>query len=175
MKYKIIDNFLNKIYFKEINKLLNSNNFPWYYNSDISYENKINSLFDFGFYHVFCDDNGFRVGLETSFIKPLLFSIMDAVNSDSIIRARADMTVASPNNHKHPNHVDYEYENISTIFYVNDSDGDTILYKDNKQNINKKIKPVKNRLIIFDGHKLHTGCSPKKYKNRILINSNYNV
>ena len=87
------------------------------------------------------------------------------------MRARADMTMASPNNYQHPPHVDFVYKNISTIFYVNDSDGDTILYKNKK--VFKKITPVKNSLLIFDGDILHTGCSPTKYKNRILINSNY--
>jgi len=172
MIIKIIKNFVNKTYHKEVHDLLNGISFPWYYNSDISYGNdKDKSLYNFGFSHIFLDESGFRKSLETSFIKPLLFNIMDVVNSYTIIRARADMTMASPNNHQHAPHVDFFYKNISTIFYVNDSDGDTILYKNKK--VFKKITPVKNLLLVFDGDILHTGCSPTKYKNRILINSNY--
>jgi hypothetical protein len=35
----------------------------------------------------------------------------------------------------------------------------------------KKIKPKENRLLVFDGSYLHTGCSPAKYKNRVIINT----
>jgi hypothetical protein len=58
--------------------------------------------------------------------------------------------------------------NIATVYYVNDSDGDTI-FKDSKE----KITPKANRLIIFDGSLLHTGSSPKNSKTRILLNSNF--
>ena len=37
----------------------------------------------------------------------------------------------------------------------------------------KKISPKPNRLVFFNGDISHTGCSPKNFKNRILINSNY--
>ena len=36
-----------------------------------------------------------------------------------------------------------------------------------------RVSPKANRLVIFDGDLLHTGCSPTKHKNRIIINSNY--
>ena len=37
----------------------------------------------------------------------------------------------------------------------------------------KSIEIAGNRLVLFDGDLLHTGSSPTKHKNRILINSNY--
>jgi hypothetical protein len=37
----------------------------------------------------------------------------------------------------------------------------------------ERISPKANRLALFDGDYLHTGSSPRKYKNKILINSNY--
>jgi hypothetical protein len=37
----------------------------------------------------------------------------------------------------------------------------------------ERVSPKANRLVLFDGSFLHTGCSPTKHKNRILINSNY--
>ena len=36
-----------------------------------------------------------------------------------------------------------------------------------------RVSPKANRLVLFDGDLLHTGCSPTKHKRRILINSNY--
>jgi hypothetical protein len=37
----------------------------------------------------------------------------------------------------------------------------------------ERVSPKANRLVLFDGNLLHTGSSPTKHKNRILINSNY--
>ena len=37
----------------------------------------------------------------------------------------------------------------------------------------ERISPKANRLALFDGDLLHTGSSPRKHKNKILINSNY--
>jgi len=54
------------------------------------------------------------------------------------------------------------------VYYVNDSDGPTMI----EGNL---IEPKANRLVMFDGHKPHTGASPTKHKTRIIINSNFNV
>ena len=70
---------------------------------------------------------------------------------------------------------------IASIFYVNETDGDTIFYNVKQTDVANykdlkeydRVSPKANRLVIFDGDLLHTGCSPTKYKNRILINSNY--
>ena len=111
---------------------------------------------------------------------------MEAVNSVQPIRVRADMTMQSDDNHKHQVHIDLPIPNITTIFYVNQSDGNTIffnersnetgkLYEISDLTVKEEIEPKPNRLVIFDGYQLHTGCSPKEYSNRILINSNYLV
>ena len=42
---------------------------------------------------------------------------------------------------------------------------------------NAKLGPPKeneNRIVFFNGHYIHTGCSPVKYKNRIVLNTNFN-
>ena len=107
------------------------------------------------------------------FWKPGILQIADVVNSNLIERSRADMTMYTPFEFIHHPHVDYDFKNIGTILYVNESDGDTIFYKDKKLNILDKVSPKPNRLVIFDGSILHTGSSPNKHKNRILINSNF--
>ena len=109
---------------------------------------------------------------------------MDEVKSLQPIRVRADMTMQSDDNFLHQVHIDYPTPNITTIYYVNETDGNTIFYEErttnpqekfdiNKLTVKKEIEPKPNRLVIFDGFQLHTGSSPKNYSNRILINSNY--
>ena len=119
-------------------------------------------------------------------MKPVVYQIMDTVGGIQPLRVRADMTMQSDEEHKHGIHIDYPTANITTILYINDSDGDTIFYKERTSDTTKRYKPsdlnemkritpVANSLVIFDGFQLHTGCSPMKNSNRILINSNYLV
>ena len=41
----------------------------------------------------------------------------------------------------------------------------------NDLTIRQRVEPKKGRVLIFDGSILHTGCSPHKFKNRIILNS----
>ena len=58
---------------------------------------------------------------------------------------------------------------IVCLYYVINSDGETILFKNKK--IHKKIKPKQGRLLIFDGNMVHTAYQPKK-NIRCIINFN---
>lgn len=176
MDIKVIDNFLSKSYHQELLKLMSSSNFDWYYNSNISYTqepDKVLRLDEFGFTHMFWDENGIRNSNTSKFWKPGLLQIMDAVDSDNILRSRGDMTMYSHEEFIHDPHVDFFFPNTSVVYYVNDSDGDTIFYEDESLNIKDRVSPKANRLVAFKGHILHTGCSPTKHKNRIIINSNF--
>lgn len=166
VEFKIIDNFLSKSYHKEILHLMNGPNFPWYYQGNITYNLKNDSVYNFGFNHIFIDEKGPRSTNYYFLILPFVLKIHDVLNTNKTLRCRGDMTLQNDQGYSHPYHVDYEYPNIATIFYVNDSDGDSIFS-------DQKVSPKSNRLIIFDGYKMHTGTSPKNHKNRILINSNF--
>ena len=181
---KVLDNFLTKSYHKELLNLMFSANFDWYYNENISYKsNSISHLNEYGFSHIFWDDKGMRNTSTSMFWKPGLYQIMDAVDTDFILRSRGDMTMYSYKEFTHEPHVDYFLKNISVVYYVNDSDGDTIFYnqrhseKDkpipNDLKIKDKVSPKANRLVFFEGDIIHTGMSPNKHKNRIIINSNF--
>jgi NADPH-dependent 2,4-dienoyl-CoA reductase/sulfur reductase-like enzyme len=110
---------------------------------------------------------------------------MDAVNLNFILRSRGDMTMYSYKEFVHDPHVDYYFKNISAVYYVNNSDGDTIFYNQRQFNKNEpmpkkleitnKVSPKANRLVFFDGNIIHTGMSPNKHKNRIIINSNFKL
>ena len=147
---KIIDNFLNKSYHKELLELMNSWDFPWYYNSNISYESgrapgdMEQRLYETGFSHVFFDyrTGGLREHPYAMLWKPGLLQIQDAANQETIVRSRGDMTMHTHEPFEHDPHIDFSFKNISTILYINDSSGDTIFYEE-RVNAYKDIAHLK--------------------------------
>ena len=178
---KIIDNFLSKTYYKSILELLSGHNFDWKYLENITDpENETKSVDNFNGYrlsHTFWDEKKRSLPPLGPYMEPLLYKIMDVAECDFVLRARADMVTWSKDEFIHPPHADFPFPNTASIFYVNETDGDTIIYDEHhpilKSKISQRVSPKANRLILFDGSLLHTGSSPTKHKNRILINSNY--
>lgn len=187
-EHKIIDNFLSKSYHKEILELLSGPNFEWYYQTNITRDDVVDDtdVNQHGFAHWFIHtDRGMINTFVANFFRPLILQIQDEVGGNNILRARADMTMLANKEYEHTPHVDFPFPNISVIYYVNNSDGDTIIYKEKTDNPNNplpdkltvvdRVEPIANRLLIFDGYTLHTGSSPVNHKNRILINSNFEI
>ena len=186
---KIIDNFLTKTYHKNILELLSGSNFEWFYNDNVTglagrpAHSDPPHFNEYGFTHSFWRVMSGPVNSSAArFIQPLLYQILDVTNCDFIWSARADMvTWSGKEEFIHPAHIDFDIPNTASVFYVNESDGDTIFYNVKLNNVVNyqdlkeydRVSPKANRLVIFDGALLHTGCSPTKHKNRILINSNY--
>jgi hypothetical protein len=93
--------------------------------------------------------------------------------SHIVVRARADMTLYNPEKYRHELHTDYSYEHTTAIFYLNSSDGNTLLFDREGTNLLTEVEPIENRLLIFDGLLQHTGHSPSMHKSRVLINMNF--
>jgi len=184
---KTIDNFLSKSYFDTLQNMVTSQMFPWSYMGDIT-SGSNSKIGSFGFNYTLGDHNNFRDSSETQFSMPCLYIIKDAIGASDLWKGRYDMTLYNPDNHIHDRHIDSdELPNYrSTILYMNDSDGDTILYKEKahhqrdvtqwmKYTEVERITPKANRLLIFDGDIIHTGHSPSKNKTRILLNAVFQV
>ena len=76
--------------------------------------------------------------------------------------------------------VDYLRNTWSIIYYVNETDGDTIIYNEkeylndfSKYTIKQSISPKKGRIAILRGDLFHSSSVPSnKYSKRIVINYN---
>jgi len=185
---KIVEGLLSKYYLQELkNYFLEYDN--WKFKSNITGSDDL-SFGDIGFDQTLYDTKILKSSNSVPFIspicdsfnsiltKPLLLTAQEQVEefigrSVIPIRSRADMTVYNPEKYKHGIHIDIPLKHITCIFYINNSDGNTIIYDYNKTIIIKEIEPVENRLLIFDGNLPHTGHSPSKNKFRILINMNF--
>ena len=178
MSIRIIDNFLDEKYFYKIQSHIEKNHFPWFYRDNIT-NGEENSIGKYGFNHILIDG---KPTYNIDILNGLIYEMIKATGSNDIFRCRLDMTVNSGESIVLDPHVDFFFPHISSILYINNSDGNTIIYNqkyndhdkyDQKLIVKEEIEPVANRLLIFDGLFIHTGCTPSKNNRRILINSNF--
>lgn len=179
----VVDNFLSKSYFNSLSSLILDDGFPWSYNKEITSTFDDDRLGSYGFqFHMIMHGN-YRQCRELDISLGCLQTIQDYIGAKNIFKARYDMTMYNPEKFLHNPHIDGdEIPNyVSSILYMNDSDGDTIIYNekcmrisdmdyDKEYTIKKSITPKANRLVLFKGNLVHTGHSPSENKSRVLLN-----
>lgn len=158
----IIDDFLDKDYHQELLDILDGWEFPWFYQKTLT--RGCNDVPAHGFNHWLSAEG------DPQFCR-LVKEMESALDARECLRVRADMTLYNPDGYRHSFHVDSQEQHMVCIYYVNDSDGDTIVLGEGGHHT--RVSPKANRLLIFDGRYMHTGHSPSKHKNRILINANF--
>jgi len=120
-----------------------------------------------------------------SLLYPAISKVRDMFPFESeIIRVRGGLFVPKPRGGAHIPHVDYYMPHYTLLYYVNDSDGDTILYNERVDTFNgvppypdrfsilERISPQKGRAVLFNGLHYHSSSIPKKALERIAINVN---
>jgi len=212
-KIIVVDNLLPATHLNEIiSFVVDSKQFAWRYSDNISSAEDAHDNFIDDYNFGWCssalvntsqnsqgdkiidsnaNNESFLPNTFISFLSPLLYCVKDYIGIDFIVRSRFDMTTKTSNKeYIHPPHTDFEhpYSNITCIIYLNDSDGDTIIFNETNENlsvkeltdlsldnltIRKRVQPKIGRVLLFDGSLIHTGCSPHNNNNRILLNSNF--
>ena len=181
----VIDDVINKNYQDSIEKTLFSNTFPWFFHKDITFDIDI-GLKNYGFGHTMINDDGQIVSDYYNFFLPLIFSAFDKVNLKlkNVLKCRTFLQLPRPNKNPHNTpHVDLSFNHIVFLYYVNDSEGDTVIYKeknsdkkfdkDYKFNVFKRISPKKGRGLIFNGNTYHASSNPTN-NPRCVINFDIN-
>jgi len=159
----------------EIHDLLTGSYFSWFFNETATnYENDNFSENTFQFVHTF-----YASGKINSDKYQLIQTIMwffekeTGIKIKSIDRVKANLTTRYNMTTKdkldaiHKDHIDNNF--LSLIYYVNDSDGDTIFYNKNK-NVEHNVTPQANSLVYFKSNISHAGMFPKLNKRKIIIN-----
>lgn len=147
--------------------IFSSSTFQWYYNpttitKDIS--PKVNRS---QFTHSIYQDETVCSNLYSLIYDIFSYKIPE-FKTHKLNRIKANLNIAHSNRKILPPHRDLSGgEGIVYIYYVDDSDGPTILYDGWKK---IKIEPKKGKLIRFPATMLHTGNVPRKYERRTVIN-----
>jgi hypothetical protein len=159
MKYKVIDNFLEKKDFIKLKDTMCHPDFPWYYNDSVSKEGKKDSFY---FTHLFyCDD-----GKESNWYYSIV-PIIIKLKIKTLVRVKGNFYPKANKIIEHGKHVDADYKHKGFILYINTNDGFTRL-KDGT-----KIKSIENRGLLFDPSIEHNSTTCTNQNGRININFNY--
>ena len=176
----IDDDFLDEGSIMELDRMFLRETAPWTYtnrliNPDHPFNvDNINYYNGVQFNHVLfimCRE-------QSELYEPLmqaLYRFCDKNNIEiyGISRAKAnitfpDNTVTDVENSQTP-HVDHNFEHLVFLYYINDADGDTIVY--NEKFVNNdgialtelaRVTPKAGRAIVFDGLQYHSPMLPTK-------------
>jgi hypothetical protein len=161
MTYKIIDNFLEKEKFKELQEIVMNSNFPWFFQKTVNdnHKKEDNTCY---FTHAAFKKN------EKSHICNYILDLFDnKIKAKSYIRIKFNCYPKTNILEIHEPHIDYPYKHKGAIFYINSNDGFTILEK------NIKVNSIENRMLFFEANKFHSSTSCTNVKARFNINFNY--
>ena len=190
----VIDNFINIEYQTDIKNILigdyqyKEKNFPWYYTSDITSgddHDDSQHRAALGHDYVIIDDEydatGQRVSIFHYLFLPMLKNVCQKmkIKNINVLQGRSflqfplslrDITIDTP-------HIDLDNrKHLVALYYVCDSDGDTVIYNERKESksytIKQKVTPKQGRMVLFDGSLYHTAEQPL---NNVRCIVNYNL
>lgn len=188
---QVVSDVLPVQYADAIEQDLQQSDFPWYYLDDVT-NNRYGK--NYGFTNLLYN-NGHILNDYYKFFKPAIFQIAESVNVtiQNILRVRIGFLLPTAlGNLPNTPHVDFYWPHLTACYYVNDSDGDTIIYdktidqvgseyndatvknfvESSKFNPMLKCEPEKNKVLVFDGKQFHSSSNPSKNK-RLVITINW--
>ena len=177
---QVFDDLLNDFDNEQILFHLNdSANFNWFFFPNVYFPTVPTSIYESGFRHLLC-----RESKETSeyffMIQPIILKIENLLNKKLVqtINAHANLNLNLGKPFEGVPHIDGNLDcetdtskRYTAIYYVEDSDGDTILYDCETKEI-FRCSPQKNRCLVFKSNVLHSGSLPTQHNLRRVININ---
>lgn len=191
---KIVDNLISKDFQEEIKRVMLGHSFPWYFAEDITFGKNLIESEKLGqthpaHAHLFCR-NKTPTSNFFDLVRPLAnFGAAEVnITLNDVVQCRSFLQFPLSDNFLKKKldrlHIDLPYDHLVVLYYVLDSDGDTLIVdktrKENKEeyhyevedfNILKRVTPKQGRAVIFDGKYYHTAMQPCK-NMRCIINFN---
>lgn len=180
----VIDDVVPKAYQDAIEDRIFTKNFPWWYQSDSTYGGNNTDAKRYPSLNHGLVRHGQMINPEFNFFSPIAYFACDKINfkinefKSAKSCLQLPLIMDSDDRSNNP-HIDLAFEHLVVLYYVNDSDGDTIIYNqrvDNYAGIDKntlevkqRVSPKKGRVVIFDGKLLHNSSTPSN-SPRCIIN-----
>ncbi len=192
----VLDDFIQRDEQLALLNAVSSAKFPWYWQPDIDdisrWNNHKNIYSPPQFVHEFISPTKYeKIGAsdvvhydnhELKFkqtIDNLLVNLQQKMKYKTILRAKINLVnkINIDSDYHHPPHVDFLIPHWVLIYYVCDSDGDTVFFKKaqpNREIVEEcRIKPKMGRAVIFDGSWYHASSSPIEHDRRLVVNIDF--
>lgn len=195
----IRDDFLNDQYFSWLQYKVGTVKWQYIENTAHAYTKKTDSECDANWQASFVN-NVYMFGqspteLYDAFL-PASVQIAEAagLKLDNMIRMRLGLITRTPSPIVHEPHIDALVSHYTALIYLNDSDGDTVLYNETMgitpEGIEEydyeaqrckitrftemsRISPKSNRIMIFNGKHFHSSTSPTEHNSRLVMTINF--
>jgi hypothetical protein len=179
----VLDDVIPRAYTDAIENLIFKLNFPWWYQADSSFGDNPGKPAFPSLNHVLVRHQEV-VNPSFDFFLPMVHFVGAKIghNFTKILSAKSCLQlpiIMSSNDRSNNPHIDVNFDHTVILYYVNDSDGDTIIYdKKIKKNENfikenltvkQKVSPKKGRFLVFNGNYLHNSTTPQ-FGTRCILN-----
>ena len=174
----IDDDFLPHGVADQIEQEFLSDNIPWMLNRHLvsaDYKFNISNIKTYEgtqFNHILYYGHKQQSDLYDIVLKTMYdFCNKNNITVKAMIRSKANLTFPDSQTNteetKSP-HVDHSYDHLVFLYYINDADGDTVLYNEKFENNDEifltemtRVTPKKGRAICFNGLHYHTPLVPQ--------------
>jgi hypothetical protein len=128
----------------------------------------------------------------SSLLLPILFVFCDKANLEfrALLRIRIGLFPRTISNVAHHNpHIDFGQPHRTAVYYVNDCDGDTVIFNETvgelsversvdyanagRFSVAATIPPKKGKMACFDGRHYHASSYPTEAAKRIVVTFNF--
>lgn len=185
---QIINNFVKPRIQDELEELFLGNNFPYFYVNEMStpYEHNEadkstgnimldgNTLEAPQFFHMLVADGNVNSQAYAN-VAPVINKLVDSIEEDYFVyRCKVNMNLIDTRfeGKYHTPHIDNGFdEQITAVYYVNDSDGDTFFFAADGT-VTKRVTPKKGTLVMWKGKVFHAKSSPVTSLSRVVLNIN---
>lgn len=191
----VIDDVISPTYQAKLLDMSQDYSFDWHFGPSNIYESTTvkpetfvdeNTVDSFQYTHLFFHDVLTGTDKLFDFVRPLIFTMIDRfkLQEFELQRCKANMLT---NNRRfslgkyNPPHVDGSFEHWAIIYYMNDSDGDTVIFNETygsqftKLTEKQRITPKMGRAVCFPGKYFHASCNPINNDTRTVINIDFKV
>ena len=175
---QVFDNAMSPYVFEQVQSRVMGGNMPWFV-CIIDYYSQEPDPHNHKWQHI-----AYHKDVQSTELSDILLTACgDAISRtgqhiDEIVRIRCSCTTIQSYNHIADPHVDTDFKHRTALFYLNDCDGDTIMYREQYDpskgldqteyytryiktaTVDYTIPPRANQMAWFDGLTYHSSNSP---------------
>lgn len=180
----IIDDVIPVQHQDYLSKFYTSSNIDWKFQKDITFHPTHNNYDNVEIFNPGFSNLMLTLGMQSLPLyhtaAPILYAACNKLNLEplQVIKARSflQLPIANQFNSINNPHIDTEIQHIVILYYITDSDGETIIYNETEESesytIKETVKPKKGRCVVFNGNHYHSSSKPT---NNVRATININI